>query len=182
MTAPLSFRSLSSLIAVVAVLAACSSQPPAPEQLPSGVENRDPNAVTTGRVGNGDGIDPLSMAALKDPRSPLSKREVFFDYDSFVVRDEYRPLITAHAKFLAANPKVKMLIQGNADDRGSREYNLALGQKRAEALKKALLLLGGCEEQVESVSLGEEKPRCEEQSESCWAQNRRDDILYTGEF
>ena len=110
MTAPLSFRSLSSLIAVVAVLAACSSQPPAPEQLPSGVENRDPNAVTTGRVGNGDGIDPLSMAALKDPRSPLSKREVFFDYDSFVVRDEYRPLITAHAKFLAANPKVKMLI------------------------------------------------------------------------
>ncbi|HTH40930.1 MAG TPA: peptidoglycan-associated lipoprotein Pal [Rhodocyclaceae bacterium] len=182
MTAPLSFRSLSSLIAVVAVLAACSSQPPAPEQLPSGVENRDPNAVTTGRVGNGDGIDPLSMAALKDPRSPLSKREVFFDYDSFVVRDEYRPLITAHAKFLAANPKVKMLIQGNADDRGSREYNLALGQKRAEALKKALLLLGGREEQVESVSLGEEKPRCEEQSESCWAQNRRDDILYTGEF
>jgi peptidoglycan-associated lipoprotein len=182
MTAPLSFRSLSSLIAVVALLAACSSQPPAPEQLPSGVENRDPNAVTTGRVGNGDGIDPLSMAALKDPRSPLSKREVFFDYDSFVVRDEYRPLITAHAKFLAANPKVKMLIQGNADDRGSREYNLALGQKRAEALKKALLLLGGREEQVESVSLGEEKPRCEEQSESCWAQNRRDDILYTGEF
>ncbi|GAB2179956.1 peptidoglycan-associated lipoprotein Pal [Denitratisoma sp. agr-D3] len=178
MSSPLSFRSLSSLLALAAVLAACSSQPPAPEQLPSGVESRDPNAVT-GRV---DGIDPLSMAALKDPRSPLSKREVFFDYDSFVVREEYRPLIAAHAKFLVANPKVKMLIQGNADDRGSREYNLALGQKRGEALKKALLLLGAREEQIESVSLGEEKPRCEEQTESCWAQNRRDDMLYSGEF
>jgi len=180
MSSPLSFRSLSSLLALVAVLAACSSQPPAPEQQPSGVENRDPNAVS-GRIGS-DGIDPLSMAALKDPRSPLSKREIFFDYDSFVVRDEYRSLIAAHAKFLVANPKVKMLIQGNADDRGSREYNLALGQKRGEALKKALLLQGAREEQVESVSLGEEKPRCEEQSESCWAQNRRGDILYSGEF
>ncbi|HEY3431045.1 MAG TPA: peptidoglycan-associated lipoprotein Pal [Rhodocyclaceae bacterium] len=181
MSSPLSFRSLSSILVLAAVLAACSSQPPAPEQLPSGVENRDPNAVA-GRVGNSDGIDPLSMAALKDPRSPLSKREIFFDYDSYVVRDEYRPLVTAHAKFLAANAKVKMLVQGNADDRGSREYNLALGQKRAEALKKALLLLGGREDQIESVSLGEEKPRCEDQTESCWAQNRRDDILYTGEF
>ena len=75
-----------------------------------------------------------------------------------------------------------MLIQGNADERGSREYNLALGQKRAEAVKKSLLLLGAKEEQVEAVSLGEEKPRCTEHSEACWAENRRADILYTGEF
>lgn len=180
MRSALTFRSLSSLLALAALLAACSSQPPAPEQLPSGVESRNP--VDVNRIGSGDGIDPLSLAALKDPRSPLSKREIFFDYDSFVVRDEYRNLIAAHAKFLVANPKIKMLIQGNADDRGSREYNLALGQKRGEALKKALLLLGAREDQIESVSLGEEKPRCEEQSESCWAQNRRDDILYSGEF
>jgi peptidoglycan-associated lipoprotein len=77
---------------------------------------------------------------------------------------------------------MKMLIQGNADERGSREYNLALGQKRAEAIKKALLLLGAKEAQVESVSLGEEKPACTEATEDCWAKNRRGDMLYSGEF
>jgi peptidoglycan-associated lipoprotein len=75
-----------------------------------------------------------------------------------------------------------MLIQGNGDERGSREYNLSLGQKRAEAIKKGLALLGAREEQLESVSLGEEKPRCTDQTEACWAQNRRGDMLYSGEF
>jgi peptidoglycan-associated lipoprotein len=172
--------SLFAALAAVVLLAACSSQPPAPEQKAAGVEDGQRNAANAGQVGGP--FDPNSIAALKDPRSPLSKREIFFDYDSFVVRDEFRPLLAAHAKFLVANPKMKMLIQGNADERGSREYNLALGQKRAEAVKKALLLLGAKEDQVESVSLGEEKPRCSEQAEECWAQNRRDDILYSGEF
>lgn len=183
-SAPASRRSLFLLsLAAGLVLAACSSQPPAPEQKPSGVEDGKANVVGGAQSGAVGGVfDPYSIAALKDPRSPLSKREVFFDYDSYVIRDEFRPLVEAHAKFLAANPKMKMLIQGNADERGSREYNLALGQKRAEAVKKALLLLGAKEDQLESVSLGEEKPRCSEQAESCWAQNRRDDILYSGEF
>ena len=75
-----------------------------------------------------------------------------------------------------------MLVQGNTDERGSREYNIALGQKRADAVKKALTLLGVREDQVESVSLGEEKPSCVDQSEACWAKNRRSDILYNGEF
>jgi peptidoglycan-associated lipoprotein len=75
-----------------------------------------------------------------------------------------------------------MLIQGNADERGSREYNLALGQRRADALKKRLVLLGAQEAQVESVSLGEEKPVCTDQSEECWAKQRRDDMLYGGQF
>ena len=77
---------------------------------------------------------------------------------------------------------MKMLIQGNADERGSREYNLALGQKRADAIKKMLTLLGAREEQVESVSLGEEKPKNEGQNEAAWAENRRGDMLYSGEF
>jgi peptidoglycan-associated lipoprotein len=77
---------------------------------------------------------------------------------------------------------MKMLIQGNADERGSREYNLALGQKRSDAVKKALQLLGAREDQLESVSLGEEKPVCTELTEPCWAQNRRGDMLYSGEF
>lgn len=121
-----------------------------------------------------------ALAAVK--QGVLAKRSVFFDYDSYVIKDEYKSLVEAHAKFLVANPKVKMLIQGNADERGSREYNLALGQKRAEALRKMLALLGARDDQIEAVSLGEEKPRCNEANEGCWSQNRRDDMLYTGEF
>jgi peptidoglycan-associated lipoprotein len=119
---------------------------------------------------------------LKDPKSPLSKRSIYFDLDSYVVKDEYKSLLEQHAKFMAKNGSYKMLIQGNADERGSREYNLALGQKRAEAVKKTMMLLGAKETQLESVSLGEERPACAEATESCWAQNRRGDMLYSGEF
>lgn len=171
---------LSLSVITLAVLAGCSSQPAAPEQDGAGVEDRNPSAITSG-VGSGS-IDPYNIAALKDPKSPLSKRAIYFDYDSYVVRDEYKALLDHHARFLAKNSQFKMLIQGNADERGSREYNLALGQKRAEAVKKALMLLGAKEAQLESVSLGEEKPVCMEQSESCWSQNRRGDMLYSGEF
>jgi peptidoglycan-associated lipoprotein len=162
-----------------ALLAACSSQPPAPEQKPAQVEQKPPavSAPVTQET-----IDPFSVAALKDPKNILSKRSVFFNFDEYVVKEEFKPLIEAHAKFLVKNGGMKMLIQGNADERGSREYNLALGQKRAEAVKKSLLLLGGKENQIEAVSLGKEKPRCTESSEECWAQNRRDDMLYTGEY
>src|SRR5262245_11788252 len=123
-----------------------------------------------------------ASAALKDPNNILSKRQVFFEFDKFDIKDEYRPLVEAHAKYLRENPGAKMLIQGNADERGSREYNLALGQKRSDNLKKMLMLLGAREAQLESVSLGEEKPSCVDHSEGCWAKNRRDDMLYSGEY
>ena len=126
--------------------------------------------VDLGQSGR-DGAGPVGVA-----------RVVYFDYDSYVIKDQYRPLVEAHAKFLVSHPKVKMLIQGNTDERGSREYNLALGQKRADAVKKALGLLGVSEGQLESVSLGEEKPSCSDSGESCWAANRRGDMLYSGEF
>ena len=125
---------------------------------------------------------PIQVDPLKDPNNILSKRSVFYDYDSNVIKDEYKPLVTAHARFLTQNRNRKIAIQGNTDERGSREYNLALGQKRAEALKKALQLLGVREDQVEAVSLGEEKPRCEEKTDACYAQNRRSDLLYGGEY
>ena len=177
---------IGSLSALTLLLAACGSQPPAPEQSPAGVESRTPGAIKVDstpvtRV-QPETFDPGSMAALKDPRSPLATRSVYFDYDSYVVKDEFQALLTAHGKFLSANPTMKMLIQGNADERGSREYNLALGQKRADAVKKALALLGAREDQLESVSLGEEKPACSEAGEECWAKNRRGDMLYSGEF
>ena len=121
-------------------------------------------------------------AALKDPNSPLSKRQIFFEYDKFEIKPEYKGLVEAHAKYLRENPGAKMLIQGNADERGSREYNLSLGQRRSDTVKRALVLLGAKEGQIESVSLGEEKPVCTNHAEDCWAKNRRDDMLYNGEY
>lgn len=169
-------------ISAALLLSACSSQPPAQEQ--SGTPAPTSSAATGAAAApvTAQGVDPYSLAALKDPKSAVYKRSVFFDYDKYDIKDEFKPLVEAHGKFLSKNPKLKALIQGNADERGSREYNLALGQKRAEAIKKALLLQGATEAQVEAVSLGEEKPRCKESNEACWSQNRRGDILYTGEF
>ena len=177
---------LPSIAALTLLLAACGSQPPAPEQGPAGVESRTPGAIQVDSSPvtkvQPETFDPGSIAALTDPRSPLSKRSVYFDYDSYIVKDEFQTLLAAHGKFLAANPKMKILIQGNADERGSREYNLALGQKRADAVRKALTLLGAREDHLEAVSLGEEKPVCSEATEDCWARNRRGDLLYSGEF
>ncbi|WP_374262520.1 peptidoglycan-associated lipoprotein Pal [Zoogloea sp.] len=181
------FHRLALSLIAASVLAACSSAPNVDGQ-GAAVEDRSSGAASSGvdssRVTtvNADGAGGAGIAALKDPKNILSKRSVLFDYDSYVIKDEYRALIEAHAKFLVANPKMKMLIQGNTDERGSREYNLALGQKRADAVKKALGLLGVSESQLESVSLGEEKPSCGEASETCWAANRRGDMLYSGEF
>ena len=118
---------------------------------------------------------------LKDPNNVLSKRSVFYDLDSFDVKAEYKPMIEAHGRYLADNPKVKLLLQGNTDDRGSREYNLSLGSKRAEGVRKMLSVLGAKEDQVEAVSFGEEKPRADCAEESCWSQNRRTDLVYQGE-
>lgn len=162
-----------------AVLAACSSTPTG-DGTGASVEDRG----TGGSVARVDAGQPSGsgIAALRDPKSILSKREIFFDFDSYVIREDAKPLVEAHAKFLVGNPTMKMLIQGNADERGSREYNLALGQKRAEAVRKALTLLGAKDAQIEAVSLGEEKPKNAGHDEAAWAENRRGDILYSGEF
>lgn len=162
------------------LLTACSSADKRAQQDAAGIEDRDPNAsVTTVNVAP---VGGSGLAALNDPSSILSKRSVYFDFDSFVIRAEDRALIEAHARFLTQNPELRMMVQGNADERGSREYNLALGQKRADAVRRALTLLGATDAQIEAVSLGEEKPVCNDRGESCFAQNRRSDMLYTGEF
>jgi peptidoglycan-associated lipoprotein len=165
---------------IALLIAGCSSTPDTAEQSGAPVESRSGSSVATVTAG---GIDGRKLPdELTNPKSILSKRSVYFDYDKFEVKAEYKELVTAHARFLANNRQFKMLIQGNTDDRGSREYNLALGQKRADSIKKMLVLLGAREDQVESVSLGEEKPKNEGQSESAWAENRRGDMLYSGEF
>jgi peptidoglycan-associated lipoprotein len=127
-------------------------------------------------VGTGAGGSPL-----RDPANILSKRTVYFDYDSFVVKDEFRPLVEAHARYLVANRGTRVIIQGNTDERGSREYNIALGQKRADAVKRVMTLLGAQETQIETVSFGKEKPKNPGHDESAWAENRRGDIVYAGE-
>ena len=180
------------ILAVLLLGAACSTTPE--DQAAAGVEDRtgkpgakpgaDTRAVQPPKVAAVDVSKPSasSLSALKDPASILSKRQIFFDYDKFDVKDEYRPLIEAHAKYLRENPNAKMLIQGSADERGSREYNVALGQRRSDNVKKMLILLGAKDSQLESVSLGEEKPACNEQNEQCWAKNRRGEMLYGGEY
>jgi peptidoglycan-associated lipoprotein len=170
-------------------LGACTTTPDE-EQTPAGVEDRKPEAGT-GAVGDKPGVATVDLTSkdqgpsdspLKDPANILSKRSIYYDFDKFEVRDEYRGLVEAHAKYLRDNAGAKMLIQGNTDERGSREYNVALGQRRADGVKRMLMLLGAKEAQIESVSLGEEKPKSEGSNEDAWAQNRRSDMLYGGEY
>src|SRR5512134_1245451 len=175
------------VLALVAFVAACSSTPDK-EQKAAAVEERSPGAKPADKPASATGAEatPLKPGAvggnpLTDPASPLSKRSVFFDFDSFIIKDDFKSLIQAHAQYLKQNAKARVILQGNADERGSREYNLALGQKRADSVKKALEVLGVKDAQVESVSFGEEKPRGTGHDEASWAENRRTDIVYQGE-
>lgn len=187
------FKSALTIALVGFLFAGCSSTPT--QEQGAAVEERNPatsppsGAATTGS-GTGTisgtanpnaGANANSAAALRDPNNILSKRGVYFDYDSFVVKDEYKPLVQAHARYLQANPSARMTIQGNTDERGSREYNIALAQKRADAVKRMMQLLGAGDAQIETVSFGKEKPRNEGHDEAAWAENRRDDIVYAGE-
>lgn len=148
-------------------------------------------APATGAASTGTSSDSVSGSALpgdatgvdprRDPANVLSKRSVHFDFDSFVVKDEYSGMIQAHAGYLNANRNARVILQGNADERGSREYNLALGQKRAEAVRRALSVLGVTESQMEAVSFGEEKLRNTAGTEEAHAENRRTDVVYGDE-
>ncbi len=122
---------------------------------------------------NGQNADPLN-----DATGMLAKRSVYFDFDSYVVKDEFKPVIEAHSQYLIKNADRKVVIQGNTDERGGSEYNLALGQKRAEAVRRALNLLGVADSQIEAVSFGKEKPKATGSNEAAWAENRRADIAY----
>ena len=106
---------------------------------------------------------------------------MYYDLDSFVVKDEFKPIIEAHGKYLRDNRNARVIVQGNTDERGGREYNLALGHKRAESVKRMLSVLGVQEAQIETVSFGKEKPRNPGSDEGAWAENRRSDIVYQGE-
>lgn len=174
-----SFKLASSLIAVSVMLAACSSPVKLDDKVP--VEDRtaapvDPNAGADSRTVST--VTATTTDPLNDPQGVLARRSVYFDYDSYIVKDEFKSVIESHAKYLNANKGRRIIIQGNTDQRGGAEYNLALGQKRAEAVRRAFALLGVSENQMEAVSLGKEKPKATGSDEAAHAENRRADIVY----
>lgn len=168
-------RELRGILAVslVGLLAACHS----------GVKlDKDANGTGSGAgygtQPNPNAVSQVNVDPLNDPNSPLAKRSVYFDFNSYAVSDQYQPLLQQHAEYLKAHPERHVLIQGNTDQRGSSEYNLALGQKRATAVQRTLETLGVPASQTEAVSLGKEKPMAEGTDEDAYAQNRRADLNY----
>ena len=185
------YKILLNAIAAVALIAGCTTTPEGEQQTPAPVTDASkPGAAkptpTTPRSEPIARVDVTGKGQEgSDPRlkqGALAQRSIYYDLDQFDVRDEYRGLVEAHAKYLRENPTARILIQGNTDERGSREYNVGLGQRRSDGVKKMLILLGARENQIESVSLGEEKPQAEGHNEDAWSKNRRSDILYNGEF
>jgi peptidoglycan-associated lipoprotein len=125
-----------------------------------------------------DGKSSFASQPWNDPKSPLFEKSVYFGLDEYTVETKYQKMLSAHAGYLKANPKQKIIIQGNTDDRGTAEYNLALGQRRSDAVRKSLNLMGVSNDQMEAVSFGKEKPKVDGSNEAAWAENRRADIAY----
>ena len=160
------------------LIAGCSSTPDSEPAAPVDSRNND-GKVATVTAGN---MDSRKLPPeLTDPKSILSKRSVYFYFDSSAVKGEYKPVVEAHAGYLKKNPQRKAQIQGNTDAQGSREYNLALGQRRAESVKSMMRVLGVPENQLEAVSYGKEKLRATGSSDADNAENRRADVAYDGE-
>ena len=144
------------------------------------VEDRTGSTVAPPASGTQSRVAPVDANATNGTaQGPMNvSRLVYFDYDSFNLKPESQSVIEAHAKFLRANAQRKVSLEGHTDERGGREYNLALGQKRAEAVRRALSLLGVADAQMEAVSFGKEKPAATGSDEAAWAQNRRVEIVY----
>ncbi|HEX7439753.1 MAG TPA: peptidoglycan-associated lipoprotein Pal [Caldimonas sp.] len=170
---------LAALVAALA-LAGCSSTK---LDTAAPVESRSTTGSSSTAGGAGAGGTAQSQVASVDLTKGATAapstlpRVVYFDFDSFVVKDEYRPTVDANAKALVADRKKHIAIEGHTDERGGREYNLALGQKRAEAVAKSMALLGANDSQIESVSFGKERPAVQGSDEAAWAKNRRAEIV-----
>lgn len=172
---------------LVAGLAACASSVPL-DTVP--VVDRSTTAVSplvqgnaaptaaTGSSVDQRGVSPVQVAPTDTPQPEAMSRLVYFDYDSFVVKPEFASMLEANARYLMADSKRRLSLEGHTDERGGREYNLALGQKRAEAVRRALTLLGVRDQQIEPVSFGEEKPAASGFTEDAYAKNRRVEFSY----
>jgi len=163
----------------VASLAACSSV----KLDDAPVESRTPTAVGagSGSGANATGssqtrVAPVDVTGTSNVNYSNLPRVVYFDFDSYVVKDDYRPVIEANGKALTADRKRHVTVEGHTDDRGSSEYNLALGQRRAEAVVRSLTLVGANATQLEAVSFGKERPAVQGEDEAAWAKNRRAEL------
>ncbi len=175
------FGSLTSVLVAASLLAACSSTPIAPDTPKTSQAVTPPVATAPGKPAETakSVVAPVVVAAYLDPQSAIFReRSIYFDFDQYTLKPEGTRVAELHGKYLAANPGVSIRVEGNTDDLGGKEYNLALGQKRAEAVAKALKVFGVKDTQVEAVSLGEEKPKATGADEASRAQNRRADMAY----
>lgn len=175
---PSSLRAAACVLLSGVLLAACSSTPIAETPASSGA-----SASAGGKSPGASGQSSVApVTAAKTPGDALgptgADRLVYFDYDSYVIRPEFQSVIDAHARFLGAHQDRKLLIGGHTDERGGREYNVALGQQRADAVRQALQLLGARPAQLEAVSYGEEKPMEAAHEEAAWSRNRRAELTY----
>lgn len=169
------------IMSLSALLFGCSSDQVKKEQ-PVEVEDLSANANATENTGaqayGADEGSSSNFSELDDPQSPLSVRVIYFEYDSSEIRPEYRSAIEAHSRYLSQNPGTTITLEGHADERGSREYNLALGERRAQSVKQQMVILGVSSSQIRLVSYGEERPAVDGHDEASWQQNRRVEILY----
>jgi peptidoglycan-associated lipoprotein len=163
---------------LIAVLAGCSSKGGSKDGSGVAVEDRslggDGGVMSSGAAGSGS----FDSQALNDPNSPLSRRVIYFEYDSAEISMADQDTLAAHAGFLAANPGARVTLEGNTDERGSREYNIALGDRRGLSVQRILELNGIGADQVTVVSYGEEKPAAEGHSDAAWRLNRRVELVY----
>jgi peptidoglycan-associated lipoprotein len=167
---------------ISAVLLGGCAHKPKPMATPTGTtvpvdQSQTSGADTSGAVGaavangSGEGVAGPGGAQLKN-------RTIYFDFDSSEIRSDYNTLISAHARYLASNASIRVRIEGNTDERGSREYNIGLGERRAQAVRRALMLQGVAESQITTVSYGEERPAVTGHSEEAWSKNRRAEVVY----
>ena len=179
-------------VVLAALLAGCAQQPakeaaiedrsaPARTVEPAAVQPLVQTQGLAGSDASGTALPGSPVAPPKDAPGPLGQRVIYFDYDSAAIRNEYRPVLEAHAGFLKANARAKVNLEGHADERGSPDYNIALGQRRADSVRKAMQLLGAADERMEAVSFGEENPAVQGHDETAWSKNRRVEIRYDGE-
>lgn len=171
------------LASIATLLAACSSRPPlTAQQAPAApaVAPQSTAANAQGGAVNQAQLDAEKLAAqVRQQQAELNASHVLFDFDDYRVKPDYTDMLQKQAQFMKAQGMDKLVLQGNSDERGGAEYNLALGQKRADAVRKALVLLGAPEDRIETISFGKEKPKATCHDESCWAENRRVDFVHS---
>ncbi|MDH5393356.1 MAG: peptidoglycan-associated lipoprotein Pal [Gammaproteobacteria bacterium] len=171
------------LMLAVLILAGCPAQPTKDDDAAKAVTD----AVETGKLAADGksqataftaGDEPYRKDAINDATSPLSQKVIYFDYNSSSIKEEYRDLVTWHGRYLASNKDMKLRLEGHTDERGSREYNIALADSRALAVSRMLMFQGATKKQIEVISYGEEKPVALEHNEEAWSKNRRVQLVY----